>query len=352
MNKIETGLIGFGTGGRIFHAPFIAGSDKFTLKKINTTNSAAVLIAQSQNPNTEIVETADAIFTDEFIELVIIATPNTSHLPLAKKALLAGKHVIVEKPFTLTVAEADELIALARQQQKIITVHHNRRWDSDFQTIKKIVDGKLLGTLVEYEAHFDRFRNVLKENSWRETELPGSGILYDLGSHLIDQALCLFGMPEELFANMQVQRPGGKSIDHFELLLFYSGLKVTLKAGMLVREPLPHFILSGTQGSFVKYGMDVQEAALKEGHTPFNSSDWGVEPESIWGMINTDVNGNHQQGKVESERGDYAAFFENVYGAILSNEPLIVTPEQARDTIKIIELAMISNSEGRICNVG
>lgn len=351
MKKIETGLIGFGTGGRIFHAPFIAGSDKFNLKKICTSKEAAEKIAMQLYPATELVRKPDQIFDDPAIELVIIATPNTVHFPLAKKALMSGKHVIVEKPFTVTVAEGEELIALAALKNKTITVHHNRRWDSDFKTVKKIIDQKLLGTLVEYEAHFDRFRNEVKENSWRETTLPGSGILYDLGAHLIDQAICLFGMPHEVFANMQLQRTDGKAIDQFELLLLYAGLKVTLKAGMLVREPLPHFILSGTNGSFVKFGMDVQEAALKNGLTPYNTSTWGEEPETIWGTINADVNGIYRHEKIKSERGEYAAFFENVYESIRVNIPLAVTPQQACNTIKIIELAMKSNLEKRICSV-
>lgn len=348
MQKIETGIIGFGTGGRIFHAPFIAGSDHFTLKKICTSSPANASMARATFPQSEIVQQADMLFHDETIELIIIATPNSSHLTLAKKALLAGKHVIVEKPFTVTVEEANELIALAKKQERMLTVHHNRRWDSDYKTVKKIIENNLLGTLVEYEAHFDRFRTEIKSNSWRETTDQGSGILYDLGSHLIDQALCLFGIPEELFAHLQVQRPGGKSIDEFELLLLYPGLKVTLKAGMLVREPLPHFILSGTKGSFVKFGMDTQEAALKNGSNPFYSPNWGEEPDTIWGNINTEINGVHQHGRIKSETGDYRAFFENVYNAIRLNEPLMVTAQQARDTIKIIQLAMQSHIEKRI----
>ncbi|MEO6168484.1 MAG: Gfo/Idh/MocA family oxidoreductase [Chitinophagales bacterium] len=347
MHTIETGLIGFGTGGRIFHAPVVSSLQNFRLQKISTSNATAATTIRSQYPDTKIVQHPDEVLADPAIELVIIASPNTSHFSLAKKALLNGKHVIVEKPFTASVAEADELIALAESQKKIITVHHNRRWDSDFKTVKKIIDNKLLGTLVEYEAHFDRFRNVLKENSWKERDEEGSGILFDLGSHLIDQALCLFGAPDEVFSNLQKQRPGSGVTDQFELLLFYPGLKVTLKAGMLVREPLPHFILSGTNGSFVKFGMDVQEEALKKGLTPLNISNWGEEPEAIWGKINTDINGVHQEGKIASERGDYREFFQNVYDAIRSNKGLIVTPQQARSTIKVIELAMKSNEQKR-----
>ena len=200
---------------------------------------------------------------------------------------------------------------------KLITAFQNRRWDSDFRTVKKIIDGGLLGDIVEYEAHFDRFRNYFK-NNWREKNIPGSGILYDLGSHLIDQAVSLFGNPIEVFGNLLIQRRGGEAVDNFEVILRYQDKKVTLKSGMLVRQPLPHFIVIGTKGSFIKYGMDVQEENLKNGNTPSNSPNWGRETEDLWGFINSDINGNHIIGKVESEPGDYRCFYENVYKAILA----------------------------------
>ena len=348
MDKINTGLIGFGTGGKIFHAPIITSLTNFNLAMICTTNDKSVAIIKSLYPNTKIASDPLMIINEPTIELVIIATPNSEHFPLAIKALKAGKHVVVEKPFTVTSAEADFLIALSEQKQQIITVHHNRRWDSDFKTVQKIIENNSLGKLVEYEAHFDRFRKTLKKGSWKEEPADASGILYDLGSHLIDQAVLLFGLPDELFANLQIQRPGSHIVDHFELLLFYPGLKVTLKAGMLVSALLPHFILSGTNGTFVKHGMDVQEEALKNGLTPLTYPAWGIEPAALHGTIITESDSRQLIAKIESERGDYREFYQTLYATLRMNSPLAVTPQQARNTIKIIELAIKSNDEKRI----
>lgn len=348
MDQTITGLIGFGTGGRIFHAPVIASMPQFKLKKISTRNEEQIAKARPLYEGTQFVEHADAILNDPEITLVIVATPNDSHYGLAEKALLRGKHVVVEKPFTASVAEATRLLELAEKVQRVLTVHHNRRWDSDFITVRKVIESNHLGKLVEYEAHFDRFRNVVKSESWKEESLTGSGLLFDLGSHLIDQALVLFGMPDEVFANLQIQRPHSKVTDQFELLLFYSGLKVTLKAGMLVREPLPHFILSGVNGSFVKYGMDVQEEALKTGQRPDSGIAWGEEPAEIYGTLNTDKDGQHIIEKIKSEKGDYRKFYENLNNAIQGKESLAVTPQQAKNTILIIELALKSNRAKRV----
>ncbi len=345
MKVISTGLIGFGTGGRIFHAPIISSLPDYVLSMISTSNEKSKAIARSHYPWAQIISDPSVIIHDPSIELVIIATPNKEHFPLAQKALQAGKHVVVEKPFTVTAAEAAILIALAEQQQRVITVFHNRRWDSDFKTVQKVIENNSLGTLVEYEAHFDRFRIERKDGSWKEEQNEGSGILYDLGSHLIDQALLLFGLPDELFANLQKQRPGSLVTDQFELLLFYPGLKVTLKAGMLVKPLLPRFFLSGTNGSFVKYGMDVQEEALKSGQTPLTVMDWGKEPASLHGTIDTEVGDRKLTAKIESERGDYREFYSQLYATLRTNAPLAVTPQHARNTIKIIELAIRSHDE-------
>ena len=351
MSKIiNVGLVGFGMAGSVFHAPFITNVPGLHLAKIRETRQENIAVASERYPEAEIVQDAKAIFEDASIDLVVLATPNSSHVSLAKQALQAGKHVVVEKPFTVTSAEADELIALAEKQGKLITVFQNRRWDSDFKTIVKIVSENLLGEVVEYEAHFDRFRNFLKPNSWKEEDAPGSGLLYDLGSHLIDQALCLFGSPEEITAELRIQREDSQIVDNFHLVLHYSNLRVILRAGMLVREPGPRYKIYGDRGSFLKYGLDVQEAALKEGQSPKGRADWGVEPEEIWGQLNTEIEGLHIIGKVESEAGDYTAFYQNVYNAIMGEEDLDVQPEQARDTIRVIELAMQSHREKRSIN--
>jgi scyllo-inositol 2-dehydrogenase (NADP+) len=350
MKKIlNTGIIGFGNSGQTFLAPFIAANPGFDLKKISTSDAAKEEKARSVYPGVEVVSDADAIINDPDIELVLIGTPNTSHLSLTKQALLAGKHVIVEKAFTITSADADELIALATQQNRVLSVHHNRRFDSGHNTVKKIIESGRLGTLVEYEVHYDRFRRELRPGAWREKPLQGSGILYDLGAHLIDGALELFGTPEAVTCMMLTQRPGLEVEDNFEIILNYPGLKVTLKAGMLVKVAPPVYTLYGDYGTFIKYGMDVQEEALKKGLKP-TTPDWGREPESIWGKLTTEENGVDVTRTIESEPGRYQDYFQNVYKAIAEGEALIVKPEQARETIRIIELCFQSNREKRTVN--
>lgn len=344
---VNVGLIGYGMAGQVFHAPIITSVPGLQLIKIRETKPENILLAKSRYPNAAIVNDSQAIFTDEAIEVVVIATPNNSHYALAKEALLAGKQVVVDKPFTITVSEADELIDLANRQNRLLTVHHNRRWDSNAKTIRKIVASNLLGRLVELEIHFDRFRNFIRPGAWREENTPGSGILYDLGAHLIDEAQCLFGLPRFITADARIQRIGGKTIDNFTIVLDYDGLKVTLKAGMLVREPGPTYVLLGEQGTFIKYGMDVQEEALKAGLQPIDYPNWGKEPETQGGKINTTFQGLHLVGKIESEVGNYREFYENLYKSIVGQATLAVTARQARNTIRIIELAMQSSLEKR-----
>jgi predicted dehydrogenase len=347
MKNINVGLIGFGVAGRVFHAPMITSIPGLNLKKIRETKAENIQIANLRYPYAEIVSNSEFILNDDSIDLVVIATPNTSHFSLAEEALKAGKHVIVDKPFTVTTAEADSLIEFAKSKNKVLSVYHNRRFDSTSKTIRKVISSGMLGQLREYEVHYDRFRNYFRPGAWREEDVPGSGIFYDLGAHLIDDALDLFGLPEEITADLRIQRPGGKTIDNFEVILHYPLLKVTLKGGMLVREPGPAVSLCGLNGSFIKYGMDVQEEALRAGKIPNAEPDWGREPESLWGTINTEYQGLHFRGTIESEPGDYRDFYANVYKALIGQKELIVKPEQARNTIRIIELAIRSNAEKR-----
>ncbi|MCC5911393.1 MAG: oxidoreductase [Clostridiaceae bacterium] len=344
--KIKVGIIGFGKAAMVFHAPIIESVEGLQLTKVVTTNEGMIDRVKSIYPYTTVVSNVEELLQDESIDLVVITTPNEHHVDLASKALLAKKHVIVEKPFTITSKEADELIAIAEKQNCILTVHQNRRWDSDYLTVKELIKNDFLGNIVEYEAHFDRFRNKVKED-WREEDRPGSGILYDLGSHLIDQALCLFGLPQEITADIGIHRDGAKVDDYFQVILHYGSMKAILKAGMLVRETLPHFIVLGNEGSFVKYGMDIQEEALKKGIAPRDMDHWGEEPETIWGTLNTDIQGLHFRGKIESKRGDYRGFYQNVYLSILGKEELKVRPQEARNTIRVIELAIESNKAKR-----
>lgn len=348
MNKvIRVGIIGFGAAGQIYHAPILTCVDGLELTMIRASRPDQVALAHARYPQATVVNNNDAIINNGDIELVVVATPNESHHKLAKAAMLAGKHVVVEKPFTITTQEADDLITVSKQHHKILTVNQNRRFEGDYATIKKIINSGMLGELAEFESHYDRFRNFLRPNAWREEDTPGAGIFYDLGAHLIDQALDLFGLPITLTADLRLQRKDAKAIDNFELVMNYKNLKVTIKGGMLVREPLPRFIILGEQGSFVKYGTDVQEEALKAGGIPNKSSQWGSEPQSAWGTINTNYKGMHLVSKVETERGNYVNFYQNVYDTIVGKATLIVKPEESRNTIRIITLAIQSNIEKR-----
>lgn len=345
--NIRTGIIGYGLSGRVFHAPFIDVVEGFELSKISTSNPGRQALAEERYPVTTVVPNGKGIIDDPEIDLVIVTSPNTGHFRWAREALLAGKHVVVEKPFTINVAEADELIEIAKRQKKILTVYHNRRFTSDTKTVKKLLESGILGEIVDYETHFDRYRTEQRPNgAWREEPLPGSGIFYDLGSHLIDQALWFFGMPAAVTAQIDSQRPWAKADDHFDVRLHYPNFIATLKSGMICRIPGPTYMLHGTKGSFVKYGLDVQEATLDSGKIP-SGKNWGREPENIWGSINIEYKGVKIQGKVESEHGDYRDYFINLRDAINGEAELAVKPEEARNVMRIIELAFQSSKERR-----
>jgi scyllo-inositol 2-dehydrogenase (NADP+) len=342
-DEIGVGLIGYGAAARVFHAPFIESVPRLKLRKVVERNGDE---ARRLYPHVEVVRDAADLLRDERVALVVVTTPNASHFELARQSLLAGKHVVVEKPFTNTSGEALGLIELARRQTRLLSVNHNRRWDGDFLTVRRILEAGLLGRLVEYESHYDRFRDRPREGSWREEAGPGSGILFDLGSHLIDQALVLFGLPRAVTADIRRQREFAQADDYFELALDYGGLKATLKAGMLVREPGPRFSLHGTEGSFVKHGMDPQEEALKRGLKP-SGPDWGLEPAERWGTLDAQVGGLRVRGRVETLAGSYQSFYRNVADAIEGVAELAVRPEEALDTIRIIETALQSSEQKR-----
>lgn len=351
MEKIiRTGIIGYGLSGRVFHAPFIDVVEGFELTKISTSNAERIKQVEERYPITAIVPDGNGIINDPEIDLVIVTSPNTDHFRWAREALLAGKHVVVEKPFTVSLSEADELIALANRQNKILTVYHNRRFTSDTKTVKKLLESGLLGDVCEYETHFDRFRSEPRSAAWREDSLPGSGIFYDLGSHLIDQALWFFGIPQAVTAEINAQRSWAKTDDHFDVRLHYPSFTATLKSGMLCRIPGPTYMIHGTNGSFVKYGLDVQEATIDGGAIP-QGKNWGREPNDIWGTINAEYKGVKIEGKVESEQGDYREYFVNLREAIWGNTEIAVKPEEARNVIRIIELAFESSKEKRTIEI-
>ncbi len=339
MIPINTGLCSFGMSGWVFHAPFITVNPGFNLSAVweRTKN-----LAQEKYPSIKTYRKLEDMLADDSIELVIVNTPNVTHYEYAKKALEAGKHVVVEKPFTVTVKEGIELIELAKKQNRKLSCYQNRRYDSDYKTIKKVLQQNILGDLVEVEIHFDRFKEELSPKVHKEIPGRGTGSLYDLGSHLIDQALQLFGMPQKIFADIQSMRPISQVDDYFELLLYYKKLRVRLKSSYVVREALPGYIFHGLKGSFIKPKTDVQETLLQAGETP-DRSDWGTEPESEMGLVHTEKGGEEIREYIKSERGNYNDYYHGIYEAIRNNKPVPVDPEDALNVIKIIEAAYKSN---------
>lgn len=348
QSAIRVGLASYGMSGMVFHAPFIAQNPGFELTHILERSSEK---SRQQFPNMKIVRSFEALLEDASTDLIVVNTPNALHYEMTRQALLAGKHVVVEKPFTVTSEEAEALIQLAKERQLVLTVFQNRRWDGDFLTVQKVVGQKLLGRLVEYEAHYDRYVTDIRSESWKETEQPGSGILYNLGSHMIDQTLVLFGMPKAVTADIGARRKGSDVDDYYNIVFHYPDLKVNLKSSYLVREPGPRYILHGTTGSFVKYGIDPQEEELKAGRFP-EGDDWGKEPSKDWGKLNAQIEGLNYVGKVETLPGNYSMFYQNLYDAIRHDKPLAVKPEEAADVIRLIELAIKSSQAGRTVEVG
>ena len=335
--KIRTALLSYGMSGEVFHVPLLKAHPGFEITKIFQRNPQ-----KSASHEFAVVNDIREILGDASVELVIVNTPNETHYSYALEALNAGKHVIVEKPFTVRVKEADELIALAEKQNRLLTVFQNRRWDADFLTVKKVLDAGLLGKLVECEIHYDRFRNYIEPNTWKEIAKPGTGLLYNLGSHLLDQALVLFGMPRYIDARLGVQRPGGAVDDFFDIRMEYNEFFVILKSSYLVREEGPRFKLHGTEGSFLKWGIDPQEQALKDKKIP-GSDNWGSESKEWWGKLNTTINGKHIESAYETLPGNYLSFYDNVYAALREEKPLAVKSSQARDVISLIEACKESN---------
>ncbi len=342
MRKIHVGIIGYGLSGRFFHGAILKSLSQYVVKTVVTTDHDKAQLVNKEHPQAKVVASAEDIFSDKDIELVVISSPNTSHFEYAKQAMTSGKHVLIEKPFAVSSKEAQELIEISRTTDQLLTIYHNRRYDSDFLTVKKIIESGDLGDLVEYHSSFNRFRPIVKSETWKEKPLPGSGIVYDLGSHLIDQSLSLFGKPDMVYADIRKQRKGIVD-DNFEIILYYPDLKVSLTAGALVNTKLPKFLLLCKSGSFVKYGLDVQEEALRSGKN-INDSGWGEEGSDLYGDLILD---GHAPCKVKSQAGCYPQFYLDLYQAIVSGKPVPVSPQDALETIRIIEAAFKSNEEGQ-----
>jgi scyllo-inositol 2-dehydrogenase (NADP+) len=337
MRVIPVGLLGYGFAGSVFAAPVIRAVPGLVITKVMTTRADDLA---RDLPQAQAAATADEIFADPAIELVVVETPNPTHFDLARRALEAGKHVVVDKPMTTTVAEADELIAVAAERKRILSVYQNRRWDNDFLTLRSLADAGRLGHIYGYEAHYDRFRPAIKPG-WRERPQPGSGALFDLGSHLIDQALTLFGLPETVLADVITQRPEARVDDYFHLILGYRDRRAILHASTIVREPGPHFAVHGDAGSFLMYGLDPQEADLKAGRR-VDAPDWGRD-----GATATYVAADGTRETIPALPGAYQAYYAGIAAAIEGNGPVPVTAQAGRDVIAVIECAARSSAERR-----
>jgi predicted dehydrogenase len=346
VSKTETtgslgvALLGYGYAGKTFHAPLLAGIDDIDLRIFMSSDATKV---QKDFPDATVEEDADKVFANHEISLVVIATPNDSHFDLAKRALSAGKHVVVDKPFTTTVAEATELIELAQKKSLVLSVFHNRRWDADFLTVKKLLEEKSLGNVMHFESHFDRYRPIVQQR-WREQAGAGTGIWFDLGSHLLDQALCLFGEPDSIQASLEIQREKGTAVDFFHVVLGFGKARVILHGSVLVPAESPRFVLHGTVGSYIKYGLDVQEAALKMG-TDVHSADWGVDDRD--GTLTTYVDDSPSPKTISTKRGNYLAYYEGVRDAIKGDAPNPVPATEAKAVMVLLERGIESNVSGK-----
>ena len=344
MKIINTALCSFGMSGRVFHAPFISIHPGFNLYGVWERSKKQ---AVEKYPDVVTYRSIEQLLNDSFIDLVVVNTPNYTHYQYAKKALESNKHVIIEKPFAITGDECQELIQLAIAKNRKLSVFQNRRYDSDFKTVKKILQQQLLGELVEAEIHYDRYKKELSPKIHKEIPGPGTGALYDLGAHLIDQALQLFGSPEAVFADIRIVRPTSRVDDYFDLLLYYSTFRVRLKSNYLVRESLPGFILHGRKGSFIKPRTDIQESMLQAGMIP-SINGWGAEPLSEQGLLHAEIDGKVVKEYIHSECGNYGEYYEGIYEAIINDGRLPVTPEEGMEIITIINASFKSNHDKKL----
>jgi scyllo-inositol 2-dehydrogenase (NADP+) len=343
---VRVGLIGFGLAGQAFHAPMIRGVKGMELACILERHGSN---AQKRYPDVRVARNLDEMLSDKSIGLIVVATPNNSHFSYASAALEAGRDVVVDKPFTPTFAEAEQLVKLGAERGRLLSVYQDRRWDGGFLTLKKLVAEGTLGEIAEYEARFDRFRLEVKPNAWREQpEQAAAGVLWDLGPHVIDGALVLFGEPQSIWASAFSQRKSSQVDDAFDVYMEYPRTRAILRARILAFAPGPSALMHGTAGSFIKYGMDPQEEILRSENCPDGlnwGADWGQDKTELWGTLSL-VNGETR--RVKTEVGDYRGFYANVRDAIEKRTPLDVTPEQALRTMRGVLLAHKSSREKRV----
>jgi predicted dehydrogenase len=353
MSEIRVGVVGFGLGAKVFHAPFVSAVPGLRLTAIVERSSDQ---SKQAYPETRTLRSIDALVADPEIDLVVVTTPNETHFDFARKALEAGKHVVIDKPFAATSAEAHFLIELADAQKRIVAPFHNRRWDGDFLTVKKIIGEGTLGRIVTIESHFDRYRPLQRENTWKEAGNLANGLLMDLGPHLLDQAVALFGVPRTITASVRTDRDTTAIEDAFDICLGYDRLLYWARSSMVACDASPRFLLHGTNGSYKKFGLDPQEPALVAGaivpHLNAPDSDrWLDEAEEMWGTLTVAPNladpGKVVVSRPKTERGDYRHFYTSVRDAILGTGKLGVPAEAGFAAVKLIELARVSSAERR-----
>lgn len=334
-DSIRVGLIGYGYASKTFHAPLIAGTPGMALAAVSSSDATKV---HADWPSVPVVSEPKHLFNDPNIDLIVIPTPNDTHFPLAKAALEAGKHVIVDKPFTVTLSQARELDALAKSFGRVLSVFHNRRWDSDFLTVKALLNEGTLGEILFFESHFDRFRPQVR-NRWREQAGPGSGIWYDLAPHLLDQAVNLFGLPVSMTVDLAQLRPGAQTTDYFHAVLSYPQRRIVLHGTMVAAAESARYILHGTRGSYVKFGLDPQEERLKNGER-LPQEDWGYDMRD--GVV-TRVEGEERvEETLLTIPGNYPAYYAAIRDALHGTGDNPVPASQAIQIMELIELGIES----------
>ncbi len=340
---INVGLIGFGLAGRSFHAPVISAVPGLKLAAILQRSGSEAAAAY---PDARIVRSLDELLAIRDIRLIVIATPNETHAPFARQCLAAGRDVVVDKPFATSYEEAASLAQFAQKSGRLLTVYQNRRYDSDFQAIRELVAAGTLGRIVRFETNYDRFRPNLKPNAWREQQVAGAGIWFDIGPHLIDHAMVLFGLPAAVTADIRTEREGGKADDAFDVMFHYpNSMRAVLSSNILAATQRTRFLLFGTKGAFLKQTFDPQEMNLRRGEIP-KDGPWGSEPEENWGLLTLSDGTNTTQRRVPSGTGDYRDYYANVRDVLLGKTELFVTLPHALEVMRALELARESSAKG------
>lgn len=330
-------LIGYGFAGKTFHAPLLSATAGLNLYAIVSSNAAKV---HADLPGIQVIADAQQAIAHPEVDLIVIASPNTTHAPLARQALEAGKHVVVDKPFTLDMQEARDLIALAQEKGLLLSVFHNRRWDSDYLGVRQAIEQGAVGKVVQFESHIDRFRPQVRVR-WREQNVPGSGLWFDLGPHLIDQALQLFGLPESVQGNIATLRDNAEVNDWAHVLLNYPTHRVILHCSMLVAGGVSRFSVHGTQGSLIKARADRQESQLLAGVTP-GSAGWGEDDEAM-----VLYRGEEAPRQLPTPAGDQRQYYMQIANALNGAQENPVPPEQALAVMAVLEAAVKSSQSGQ-----